>query len=226
MGRQRFQDRLDDLRDSVLAMGDLVLDRLETAIDALQNGDDDAARAVLEGDDVVNERYLAIEDACIDLFALEQPVASDLRLVAASFKIITDLERIADLAVNLAGYAIDPETDLDDVVDLQDLGRVARSMVEDAIEAYRTEDVWSCHEIADRDDELDRLCEHASQALMRDLIEHGGGSAAGSDDVEAAIDAGIRLGLVVRDLERVGDHAVNVAARTLYVAENDDALLY
>jgi len=222
MGRQRFQDRLDDLRESVLAMADLVRDRLETAIEALDTGDEAAAREVLGGDDAVNRRYLDTEDACIDVFALEQPVASDLRLVAASFKIITDLERIGDLAVNLAGYAIDPETDLDAVVNVEELGRMALSMVEAAIEAYRDEDVWRCHEIADRDDELDRLCEHASEAVVRTLIDRE----RGEEGLEPAIDAATRLLLVIRDLERVGDHAVNVAARTLYVAENDDALLY
>ncbi|MFT4892115.1 MAG: phosphate transport system protein, partial [Halobacteriales archaeon] len=161
MGRQRFQDRLDDLRESVLEMAALVRDRLEMAIEALEGGDEETARRVLEGDDAVNRRYLDTEDACIDVFALEQPVASDLRLVAASFKIITDLERIGDLAVNLAGYAIGPGTDLDAVVNVEKLGRMALSMVDEAIEAYREEDVWRCHEIADRDDELDRLCEHA-----------------------------------------------------------------
>jgi len=222
MGRQRFQDRLDDLRESVLEMAALVRDRLEMSIEALEGGDEAAAREVLEGDDAVNRRYLDTEDACIDVFALEQPVASDLRLVAASFKIITDLERIGDLAVNLAGYAIDPGTDLDAVVNVEELGRMALSMVDEAIEAYREEDVWRCHEIADRDDELDRLCEHASEAVVRTLIDREGGE----EELEPAIDAATRLLLVIRDLERVGDHAVNVAARTLYVAENDDALLY
>jgi phosphate transport system protein len=222
MGRQRFQDRLDDLRGSVLEMAALVRDRLEMAIEALEDGDEAAAREVLEGDDAVNRRYLDTEDACIDVFALEQPVASDLRLVAASFKIITDLERIGDLAVNLAGYAIDPGTDLDAVVNVEELGRMALSMVDEAIEAYREEDVWRCHEIADRDDELDRLCEHASEAVVRTLIDRE----RGEEELEPAIDAATRLLLVIRDLERVGDHAVNVAARTLYVAENDDALLY
>jgi phosphate transport system protein len=224
MSRQRFQDRLDDLRRSVLDMAAFVRDRLELAIGALESGDEAAARKVLEGDDDVNDRYLATEAACIDVFALEQPVASDLRLVAASFKIITDLERIGDLAVNLAGHAIDPGTDLDAVIDVAELGRMALSRVEAAIEAYREMDVWRCHEIADRDDELDRLCEHAGEAVVRDLIDRGRGDGAG--DVKPVIDAATRLLLLIRDLERVGDHAVNVAARTLYVAENDESLLY
>ncbi len=206
-------------------MADLVCDRLRLALDALVEGDERGARVVLNGDGVVNRQYLDIERACTDLVALRQPVAGDLRFVVASFKIITDLERIADLAVNLASYALSADREVLPEVNLGDIGALAIRMVEDAVDAYvRRDDGWLCHEVADRDNELDALCAHASNVVVRTLIEHE----LDDDDLDAdalADDVSV-LFLTLRDLERVGDHAVNVAARTLYMATGSDELIY
>jgi len=102
--RNHYQRRLEALREAVLEMSALVGDRYELAVEAAIDGDETLGRRVIDGDDDVNERYLAIEEECVALHALQQPVASDLRLVTASFKIITDLERVGDLATNLAAY--------------------------------------------------------------------------------------------------------------------------
>ncbi|MCG1003941.1 MULTISPECIES: phosphate signaling complex protein PhoU [Halobacterium] len=224
MPREEFQQSLDDLRAGVREMGDLVLGRLDDSLDALERGDDDLARAVIQGDDEVNERYLALESECIDLFALQQPVAGDLRFVAASFKILTDLERVGDLATNFGRYALaTDDTRLVDV-DVVDVGRDARSLVSDALDAYATEDADACYDIAARDDEVDALCQAASERVVRDLIEREAG-----DDpwrTEALMDDVSRLLLTIRDVERVADHAVNVAARTLYAVESDPELVY
>jgi len=227
MARTDYQSSLEELRDDVLYMSELVAERLRTGLDALERKDERLAREVIDGDDEINEMYLELEGECIDLIALQQPVASDLRFIAASFKIITDLERIGDLAVNLGGYTLDAQRDLFPDVDMQRIGRTTLEMLEDAMNAYANEDVEACYAVADRDDEVDAMCEAASELVVRDLIES---DYLGEDEDDAELESLMqdvsRLLLTIRDLERVGDHAVNIAARTLYMAENDDELLY
>ncbi|EMA19683.1 phosphate signaling complex protein PhoU [Haloarcula argentinensis] len=225
MSRESYQQLLDELREHVVEMGDLVVERLEAALTALRTVDREMAQSVIDGDDEINELYLALEADCIDLFALQQPVATDLRFVAASFKIITDLERVADLATNLAEYALSADRRLAPDVDVDTIGREAIEMVERSIDAYRREDVKECRAIAADDDALDALCQRASETVARGLIERE----ADTDDgwaVEQLLDDVSRLLLTVQDLERVGDHAVNVAARTLYMVETDSELIY
>jgi len=224
MTRDEYQQSLADLSTDVLDMADLVAGRLDRALTALETVDEDAARDVATADDEVDRRYLDLEATCIQLFARQQPVASDLRFVASSFKILTDLERVGDLAVNLAQYTLAADRARFEEVDLSAIGDLAREMLDDAMTAYRTDDAALCREIAERDDDLDTLCQRASERIVRDLIERE------VDDgdtwaVEELMDDVSRLLLIVRDLERVGDHAVNIAARTLYMVESDPTLV-
>ncbi|WP_248518005.1 phosphate signaling complex protein PhoU [Salinarchaeum laminariae] len=226
MARESYQEKLDDLRDDVLYMSELVLERLRDGLDALDRKDEELARTVIEGDHEINQLYLDLEQDCIDLLALQQPVAGDLRFIASSFKVITDLERIGDLATNLAGYAEDADQDRYPDVDVQSLGDAVIAMVEDAMMAYAEEDTDACFDISDRDDEIDELCERASQTVVRDLIEREVGPDPPQSEIEAIMQDVSRLLLTIRDLERVGDHAVNISARTLYMVESDDELIY
>ncbi|MFB6081829.1 MAG: phosphate signaling complex protein PhoU [Halanaeroarchaeum sp.] len=226
MARQSYQDQLDELRNDALYMSEVVSDRLRLALTAMERKDRDQARQVIEGDDEINELYLELEGECVDLLALQQPVAGDLRFIAATFKIITDLERIADLAVNLGDYTIEAERDMFPEVDIQAIGSKTVDMVEDAMDAYAEADVEACFDIAERDDELDELCRDASETVVRDLIEREIEPDTTEEEIESLMGDVSRLLLTIRDLERVGDHAVNVAARTLYMVENDDALIY
>ncbi|AWB27535.1 phosphate signaling complex protein PhoU [Halococcoides cellulosivorans] len=225
MPRREYQKSLDDLRADVRALADLVVSRLDQSLDALEGGNREAARAVIDGDDEINDRYLDLEADCIDLFALQQPVASDLRFVAASFKICTDLERIGDLVANLGQYALAADGTIA-AVDLGTIGREAHAMVTDAITAYDTEDVAACRQIAARDDEIDALCQRASERVVRDLIERQATADGTPWDVERALDDVSRVLLTIRDLERIADHAVNVTARTLFLVESDPELIY
>ena len=225
MPRQSYREGLDTLREDVLYMSEVVLERLRMGLDALEQKEDDLAWEVIDGDDEVNELYLNLEKDCIDLIALQQPVAGDLRFIAASFKIITDLERIGDLAVNLGDYALEAERDVYPDVDIQGIGEEVGEMVNDAMTAYLDEDTEACFAIANRDDEIDDWCERASQIVVRDLLETQleEGSEPDIDRLMAEVQ---RLLLTIRDLERVGDHAVNIAARTLYMVDNSDELIY
>jgi phosphate transport system protein len=224
MPRESYQRRLDELRAAVAEMGALVVDRLETALTALETGDERLAREVIDGDDEINTMYLDLEGDCIDLFALQQPVAGDLRFLTSTFKILTDLERVGDLATNLGEYALSSTSDRTPEIGVVDIGRDAVSLVERSVEAYTSGDVEAARAIAAADDDLDALCQSASQQLVRELVERDSG--ADPWDVEQLLDDISVLLLTVRDVERVGDHGVNIAARTLYMVENDTELLY
>ncbi len=224
MPRDGYQEQLTALREDVLYMSEIVLERLQLGLDALEQKDEEIAWEVIEGDHEINELYLELEQDCIDLLALQQPVAGDLRFIAASFKIITDLERIGDLATNLGDYTLDAEQDQFPDVDIQTIGQHTVEMIEDAMEGYADENPERCYEIADHDDEVDELCEDASEIVARDLIEREGVD--GESEIQRMMQDVYRMLLTIRDLERVGDHAVNIAARTLYMVESDDDLLY
>ena len=226
MARKGFQEQLNELREDVLYMSEIVLERVRMGLDALETKDESLAREVIEGDHEINELYLGLEQSCIDLFALQQPVAGDLRFIAASFKIITDLERVADLATNLGEYSLQASRDLYPDVDIQGIGDAVAGMVEQAMVAYADKDAESCFGIDDRDDEIDEMCESASGTVVRDLIETEIDDSSSDEDIEALMSEVSRLLLTIRDLERIGDHAVNIAARTLYMIENSDELIY
>jgi len=224
MPRDGYQEQLETLRDDVLYMSEIVLDRLQMGLHALEQKDEELAWEVIDGDHEVNELYLDLEQDCIDLLALQQPVAGDLRFIAASFKIITDLERIADLATNLGDYTLEAQQDLLPGVDVQTIGNRTIEMIEGAMNAYAKKDPEACYEIAEKDDVVDDLCEEASETVARDLIERQ--DIGDNGVIERMMQDVYRLLLTIRDLERVGDHAVNIAARTLYMVESDDDLLY
>ena len=226
MARKGFQQQLVELRENVLYMSEIVLERMRAGLRALETKDESIAREVIEGDHEINELYLELEQDCIGLFALQQPVAGDLRFIAASFKIITDLERVADLATNLGEYTLEASRDMYPDVDIQGIGNAVIEMIEDAMTAYADEDADACFAIDDRDDEVDALCERASSAVVRDLIEREIDDDSSEIEIEALMTEVSRLLLTIRDLERVGDHAVNIAARTLYMVDNSDELIY
>lgn len=222
MARTAYQDRLDQLRRDVVSMADQVLERFDDAIRAMETRDAELGEAVITGDHEINQIYLDLEGDCIELLALQQPVAGDLRFIAASFKILTDLERIGDLATNLARYGVEGEGELHPAVHVRELASVAKGMVEDAVRAYEDELPDLCYEISDRDDDLDGRCELASGRILKELIEETPGNIDSEQEFE---DASLAF-FTIRDIERVGDHAVNIAARTLYMIENDSELIY
>ncbi|MCH7660015.1 MAG: phosphate signaling complex protein PhoU [Euryarchaeota archaeon] len=222
MARTEYQHRLIALRERVIEMSDVTLERLDMALRALEKRDETLGREVAERDHEINEIYLDLEGECTDLIALQQPVAGDLRFIAASFKIITDLERIADLATNLGEYAGRARIEIYPDVDVQHIGERTREAVAAAMDAYAKKDTEACYLIAGRDDEIDDLCVRASELVIRDLMETDLNSTA-AEHLFAEVS---RFLLTIRDLERIGDHAVNIAARTLYMIESNDELIY
>ncbi|MFW6382559.1 MAG: phosphate signaling complex protein PhoU [Haloferacaceae archaeon] len=223
MPRDEYQDHLAELREDVLYMSEIVVDRLQMGLDSLGRKDEELAREVIDGDHEINQLYLDLEQDCIDLIALQQPVASDLRFIAASFKILTDLERVGDLAANLAAYSLTADRDVFPEVDVQAIGTAVAEMLEDAMAAYADADTEACYALAERDDVVDRRCTAANETVVRDLLSR---NHTGDVDDEQLMRDVSRLLLTIRDLERVGDHAVNVASRTVYMVDTDTDLLY
>jgi phosphate transport system protein len=221
--RQSYRETLASLREDVLFMGEVVAERLRMGLEALEHKDEALAHEVIEGDGEVNDLYMELEADCIDLLALQQPVAGDLRLIAASFKIITDLERIGDLATNLGQYTLEAREDRFPEVDVRAIGDVVLESLERALVAYEREDVDACLVIAEADDRTDEMCEQATDTVVRELIDTE--NVTDGEALHELLRDVSRILLTIRDLERVGDHTVNVAARTLYMIENDDRLL-
>lgn len=203
-------------------MSDIVCERLEIALLALEERNEALGWEIIERDHEINELYLDLERECTELLALQQPVAGDLRFIVASFKIITDLERIGDLATNIGRYAGQADREIYPDIDVPYIGERVSEAIDDAITAYAEEDATACQLIAERDDEIDDLCERASELVIRDILETD------LDEVTAEnlFSEISRFLLTIRDLERIGDHAVNIAARTLYMIESDDDLIY
>jgi phosphate transport system protein len=220
MPRTSYQDELATLRGEVGAMADLSLDRYWEAVEVLETGDSEQARRIIDSDGELNEWYLDIERECIDLIALQQPLASDLRFVASSFKIVTDLERIGDLACNLADYG--REFDGEFEIDLEPIARLAGEMVDDAMASYTRQNAEIARSVAARDEQLDEHCKRASETIVRQLVT----DTVGAEPIEQRLQRVFRLLVTIRDIERVGDHAVNISARTHYMIENDDDLIY
>lgn len=221
MTRESYEAELELLREDITDMAELALDRYETGLEILETGDEQRARRVIEGDHELNQQYLDIESDCIELLALQQPVASDLRFVASSFKIVTDIERVGDLATNLARYGREAGGGLD--IHATQIGETAGEMFEAAMVAYVDDDAEAARAIAARDDTLDERCRETTEAVIRDLMTT---RAWEPDGVGQRLQSASRELLTVRDIERVGDHAVNICARTLYMVEYDDDLIY
>jgi phosphate transport system protein len=209
-------ERIDDLHASVRTMSEVAREQLDLALVAFRTGDAALARTVVDADDDLDALHREVERDCINLIARHHPVATDLRFVVATFKVATDLERVGDLAVNVAERAADDDFEPTIGDDIAGVGELAADLVEDAVYAYLDRDADRARTVAARDDELDAACEARTETLFREIV---GASETRLSQVSAYL-------LTVRDLERVGDHGVNVAARTVYAVENDAALLY
>ncbi|MEI6246184.1 MAG: phosphate signaling complex protein PhoU, partial [Acidobacteriota bacterium] len=154
-----FQEELEQLKARLLAMGGLSEDRVRTAMRALVESDRVAADRVLTGDDAINQLHVEIDDRCLKLLALHQPMAVDLRAIVSAVKINNDLERVGDLAVNIGEASVRYMTHppVKPLVDIPRMAVIAQEMLRDALDAYVRRDVSMAANVLDRDDELDDL---------------------------------------------------------------------
>jgi phosphate transport system protein len=216
MGEQHtthFQEELTELKERLLVMGGLAEERLGMAVRALVERDGDLIARVAAGDEPLNDLHIEIDDRCFKLLALHQPVAVDLRAIVAGVKINTDLERVGDLCVNIAEasrrYLDYPP--VKELVDIPAMATIAHQMLRDALDAYVRQDVELAEAVLRRDAALDAL----KTRVFRDLLDYMLQDAA---KVEPALD----LILVSRHLERIGDHATNIAEDVIFIVSARD----
>lgn len=194
-------------------MGGLAEDRVRMAVRALVDRDPELIEAVLVSDEAINNLHIEIDDRCFKLLALHQPVAVDLRAIVAAVKINTDLERVGDLAINIAEassrYLQHPP--IRELVDIPPMAVLAQGMLRDALDAFVRRDQTLAREVLDRDDRLDELKTRIFQSLLAQMTR-------ATETIEPALD----LVLVSRHLERIGDHATNIAEDVIFLVSARD----
>lgn len=225
MTRIAYQESLARLRQEIIELGTLVQSRLEQGVAALVRHDAATSVLVQQGDEDVDRRSAAIERRCIDLLALQQPVAGDIRLVTAAFRIVMDLERIGDLSVNLADYTGDSEMlELVPPTRIGEVGQVTIEMLRDAMRAFADGNVVLASAVIRRDDELDELTWSTIKTFLHAL--HLAGRTAWDDaTARRHAEEALPVLLSMRDMERAGDHAVNIARRVVYVVTGEVSTL-
>ena len=207
---RRLDSELDALRDRVLVLGGEAEDALVRAMYALTERDSAAAREVLEGDDRVDQLEVEIDRLCIDVLALRQPAARDLRFVISVAKITPILERVADHACNIARVALDlnDEPRLRDFPDLQRMAALASSMLRAALDAFTRGDASAARRVIERDDEIDSMYERLFHDLIALMVSE-----------PAATPRAARLLFVAKHLERVADYVTDICELTVYMTE-------
>ena len=205
-----YETQLGKLRSCLLEMGGLVEDQITQAIRSLTERDPVLAHATVERDHTVNRLDVEIDELSMKLIALHQPAARDLRLITTALKITTDLERIGDLATHIAERAIElaAEPPVKPNVDIPRMASVASSMVHRSLDAFVREDVELALEVCSSDDTIDRMHDQ----LFRELLSFM------ADDPQA-ISRTMRLLFVSKYLERVGDHATNIAEMVIFMVK-------
>src|SRR5262245_48598211 len=180
------------------------------AIESLKRRNPTLAQEVFEDDKVIDRQEIDIEERCINLLALRQPMAIDLRMITATLKISNDLERVGDHAVNIAGNALHlcDEPQLKPLVDIPRMADMASSMLHDALDAFVRNDAATARRLVLRDDDVDNLNRQLFRELVSYMIEN-----------PATITRAMELIMVARNLERVADLATNVAEEVVFVAE-------
>jgi phosphate transport system protein len=212
-GPPHFSVELDALKARLLTMGALAQERLQMAIRGLVERDRARIDDVIGGDDAVNKLHIEIDDRCFKLLALHQPMAADLRVIVSTVKINSDLERVGDLAVNIAGaakrYLSHPA--VKPLIDLTRMEEIALKMLREALNAFVVRDVGAAQGVLTQDDLLDAL----KIQILRELLTYM------SSDPQN-IEPGLDLILISRHLERVGDHATNIAEDVIFIVEARD----
>lgn len=205
-----FHKELEELKEDLLSMAALVEEAINTAVQSLVKRDSDLAKKTLEGEDRINEMEIDIEDKCLKLLALRQPMAADLRFITSAMKIITDLERMGDEAVNIAERAIslNQEPQLKPYIDIPIMAEITQSMVKDVLDAFVNRDLRLARSVCERDDMVDGLNDQVFRELLSYMISDPN-----------TIRREVHLMFVCRCLERIADHATNIAEDVIFMID-------
>jgi phosphate transport system protein len=205
---RHFEEELEAMQGRLLEMGGLAEERVRAAVQGLTSRDVAAIEKVLHGDEPINRLHIEVDERCFRLLALHQPMATDLRAVVAAVKINSDLERVGDLAVNIAEaafrYARHPP--VKKLIDIPKMADIAQSMLRDALDAYVKRDTALAHRVLNEDDMLDSLKTQVFRELLTFMLQD-----------PATVEPALDLILISRHLERIGDHATNVAEDVIFM---------
>jgi len=205
-----FDEELTRLKEKLLRMAALVEDSIELSIEALRTQKEEPACEVLKHEHDVNLLDIEIDEACMRLLALRQPMAGDLRFITSAMKIGAELERMGDLAVNIVERAEELRTQplLKPLIDIPRMAKLAQAMVRDAIAAFIEKDAVLAEDVVKRDEDVDRLNDRIFRELLTYMIGDPG-----------AIKRAVGLILVGRHLERIADHSTNIGEDVIYMVK-------
>lgn len=203
-------EELSHLNEMLLKMAALVETAIKKAVESLVEREPDVAAEVIKEDHNINAFDVEIDEECIRLLALKQPMGKDLRLITTAMKITSDLERIADNAVNIAERAIElnEEPLLKPYIDIPRMSRTVQGMVRDTIDAFVNEDVMLAKDVIKRDDSVDDLNEMVWKELMFIMMQD-----------PSTVSRAVKITYISKYLERIGDHATNIAETVVYMVE-------
>jgi phosphate transport system protein len=206
MARQKEQD-IEALKERVLKMGSLVEESIRRSIRALVDRDRQLALTVIDGDAIVNNLDVEIEEECIRFLAIWQPTGSNLRFVTTAIKIITDLERMGDLAVDICERAVEllDEPQLKPYIDIPRMAEAAQNMLKDSLDAFVARDADKAFQVCEADDVVDNLNQQIFNELLVYMLQD-----------PKNIGRAVRLTYIAKYLERVADHATNIAEMVVY----------
>lgn len=201
---------LDALKENILKMGSLVEDAIQKSIKALTERNRDLAVAVLDGDRTVNTYDVEIEEECIRILALWQPKGSNLRFITTAIKIITDLERMGDLAVDVCERAVEllEEPPLKPYIDIPRMAEAAQKMLKDSLDAFIAKDADLALLVCERDDFVDNLNHQIFNELLVYMLQD-----------PKNISRAVRITYIAKYLERIADHATNIAEMVVYMVK-------
>ena len=210
---REYEDELQRLRERILLMGAKVEQLIKSAIEALLKRDSELAKSMIVADREVNRLELAIDQLCLHILARRQPVASDLRQITITMKLVTDLERIADLGVNICERVLElnEEPPLKPYVDIPKMAEVAMSMVHDALDAFVAGDDSQAEDIIARDATVDAYYHQIFRELLTYMMEDA-----------KNISRATRLQSIAKYIERIGDHATNLAEMVIFAVKGKD----
>jgi phosphate transport system protein len=207
---RQYEEELNDLRQNILTMGGLVEKQIGNAVDALVNRDLRLAEATITKDADVNALDVGIDDLCLKLLALRQPAGRDLRFITTALKITTDLERIGDRAVSISERAIElaSEPPLKPYIDIPRMAEISLAMLRQSLDAFVREDPELALTVCRSDDEVDKLNGQIFRELLSYMIED-----------PATITRAMRILFVSKYLERIADHATNIAEMVVFMVK-------
>lgn len=207
---RHFEEELNALKEKILKMGALVETQIANSIKCLVETDLTLARQTIQNDHLVNAMDVAIDEECIRLLALYQPTARDLRFVTTAMKITTDLERMSDLSEDICERAIElsQEPLLKPYIDLPRMAEAAQKMVRETLDAFVNKDAILARKVCADDAFIDDLTAQIFRELLSYMIEDS-----------SSISRAIRISFVSKYIERIGDHATNIAEMVVYLVE-------